>query len=245
MYCWKCGKELPELTVKYCPFCGADKDNIELKDKKFDLGKLPDSLKYGTVSGVVLFLVAVIAIVCFAGNNHSNTYTSAHNNNEFQEDNSLISIEKVVNEIDITHGGKETHYADMKRDIVWRHDFNWAEYDEDWDKISPTNELDIVYGMALGLDSVVDSFKVEMAKNYIETRLKPDTYKRSSYWDFCPSDCVAFAEVMWKQYLDDHEELKGMYIEVGGIRYYPYTEDDFCLENTGYKDTPEAFYESY
>lgn len=182
---------------EFCPFCGQAIYKVDTTVNN-EKSKVDFQKVILTVIGVAAAVIVVLLLV------------------------KLITKPK---EVDITHGGEEGYFASS--DFEWRFDYDWAEYDEEWDKISATSEIDVLADLLLEDDNLNDSLGDEIAKDYIKSRLKPVHYAKDTYWEFCPEKKVKYAEKMWQQYLKDHKELRGMYIVIRDKKYYPYADDDF------------------
>lgn len=252
MFCTKCGREIKEETFEFCPICGTPVYKEEIKEPKRDITdepKVEDGPIRATISDKEVTDEKVVRPTNDISQEKAKVVEEKSSRIEpAKRQKPSIDLKRILpvaggillavavviflvkiitkpKEVDITHGGEEEYIAST--DFEWRFDYNWAEYDEEWDKISSTSEIDVLADIVLESDDLGDSIGDEVAKNYIESRLKPIHYAKDSYWDFCPEEKVEHAEEMWKEYLKDHKELRGMYIVIRDEKYYPYADADF------------------
>ena len=116
MYCKKCGKEIPNDS-KYCSFCGALQDsiNVEQKANIQNSNQNESTNKNGLFVGMIVFVVIIIifAVIVNAASNHNNSSQRqpVYSSSKVQDDSRPAKLsDLIINFRRVSHLFEEDDY---------------------------------------------------------------------------------------------------------------------------------------
>ena len=125
MICWKCGKELPAATDKYCPYCGKRVDGKGAHEKNAH-EKNARRRKAIIVLGIVIVLIAAVSIFISVSNREYKADISEDDSDYNYDQPSVLSEPEIYD----TYGENEQYYVDSD-EYKQSNNSDQAEYDED------------------------------------------------------------------------------------------------------------------
>lgn len=258
MYCYKCGNKILREDALFCTKCGASLKEVRELNTEENCASCDNVTEANTVTKES---AKVSATVTSTNRESQSPLTPTRKKRIRINCNKLIGLAVTVlvifavfklfsfatskvGQIDITHGGEKQWISDSESD--WVFDYKWAEIDEEWDEFDPNASLKMGFDFLTESSDLKDDMIDAIGRDYIEARLNPIHYSADSYFEFCPRSTVKKAHKAWKKYLKDHKELKKMYIEVNGDKFFPYADDDFdksyfINESTAFTDVYDDY----